>query len=165
MREKISKYVNLFPIEEQTGEGRLFRKMSRGSITRQVIGENTIAKFGEDIATWLGYSLEEAKRYTSHCFRRTGATLLAEKGASHPALKLAGGWRSDHACEGYINNSMRMKRGIANLLEDQPGNDSGSPIVSPKGLQDLGKGIFAIGVDENLIIISLFPIFIFAIIS
>ena len=91
----------------------------KGRITHSVIGENMIAKIGEDIAKWLGYSPEEARKFTSHTFRRSAATMLVENGVSRNILKLAGGWRSDRACEGYINDSTKMKRSIADLLAEE----------------------------------------------
>ena len=116
MREKVSKYYNLFTEEDKKGNGRFLRKMVKGRITEMVMGENMVAKAGEDIAKWLGYTESEAKKFTSHCFRRTAATILAENGISHDALKIAGGWHSDRACGGYIENSGKMKRGIADML-------------------------------------------------
>jgi integrase len=99
MRAKVSKYYNMFPEDQKRGNGRFLRKLQNGKVSANVLGENTIAKIGTDMALWLGYSPEVAKNYTSHCFRRTAATLLAEKGVSHDALKIAGGWKSDRACK------------------------------------------------------------------
>ncbi len=67
----------------------------------------------QDIARWLGKSPEEAKKYTAHCWRRTGATFVAESGASLQQVKLAGGWKSDAIAGTYIDNSERMKRTIS----------------------------------------------------
>ena len=119
MRSIVSKYYNLFSEEQKCSKERFFRKMIKGRITQGVIGENMIAKIGEDVARWLGYSPEDAKKYTSHCFRRSAATMLVESGVSHNVLKIAGGWRSDKACEGYINDSSKMKRSIADLLANE----------------------------------------------
>lgn len=48
--------------------------------------------------------------------RRTAATLLAEAGASIMVLKLLGDWKSDTVAQGYIENSTRLKRNIADML-------------------------------------------------
>jgi site-specific recombinase XerD len=64
MRAIVSKYYNLFSEELKCSKERFFRKMIKGRITQGVIGENMIAKIGEDVARWLGYSPEDAKKYT-----------------------------------------------------------------------------------------------------
>jgi hypothetical protein len=127
MRDKISKYYNLFDEVQKAPGSRLFRKMQNGKVTNQVIGVNTIAKVGSDIARYLGYSADEAKHYTSHCFRRTGAGMLAESGATILMLK-PGGWKSSTAAEGYVENSLNMKRKVANLFARELIE---APIIAP----------------------------------
>lgn len=58
-------------------------------MTDQVLGTNTIGKVPCQIAAYLGYP--NSKDYTGHCFRRTGATLLANVGKTLVQLKQAGG--------------------------------------------------------------------------
>ncbi|KAK4885396.1 hypothetical protein RN001_001667 [Aquatica leii] len=56
-----------------------------GKITKQSFGHNTIAQFPKKIATFLG--LNNADSFTGHCFRRTSATLLANRGGDVLQLK------------------------------------------------------------------------------
>jgi hypothetical protein len=137
MRDKISKYYNLFDEVQKAPGSRLFRKMQNGKVTNQVIGVNTIAKVGSDIARYLGYSADEAKHYTSHCFRRTGVGMLAESGATILMLKLAGGWKSSTAAEGYVENSLNMKRKVANLFARELIE---APIIAPILLPEVVSG-------------------------
>ena len=58
------------------------------------MGQDIIASISMDIAIFLG--LQDPHLYTSNCFRRTGATLLAE---SEISLE-RGIWKSTSACEG-----------------------------------------------------------------
>ena len=76
MVEIVKKYYAAIPVNDR--RGRYFRKMSDGCCTRQHLGINTIADIGKDIAKFLGK--EDWALYTSHCFRGTAATILAEKG-------------------------------------------------------------------------------------
>jgi hypothetical protein len=67
------------------------------------------------------------KEYTSHCFRRTAATILAESGASLSELKIAGAWNSSTVAESYIATSLRTKRTISDkmkIVENARGNTS-----------------------------------------
>jgi hypothetical protein len=74
-------------------EGSYARSVLNDKIaTKQVIGYHQVAKYSVEIAKFLGKS--DAKRYTSHSFRRSAATMRVESDASLSALKAAGGWRS-----------------------------------------------------------------------
>ena len=67
---------------------RFFLCYRNGKCTRQVIGVNTIANMPRIAAQFL--KLSEPERYTSHTFRRTSATLLADSGADILTLKRHG---------------------------------------------------------------------------
>jgi integrase len=82
---------------------------------KQNIGENMIAKVPKEIATYL--KKPHPEEYTSHCFRRTAATILAESGASLPELKIAGSWNSSTTAESYISTSLRTKRTISDKMK------------------------------------------------
>ena len=55
--------------------------------------------------------------YTSHCFRRSAATNLADAGVSFINLKRHGQWKSDSVAEAYIANSkvLRQEREVCLL--------------------------------------------------
>lgn len=77
---------------------RFFIKYYKGKCQRQVIGKNKIRQTPQIIASYLG--LENPKKYTGHCFRRTSATLLSNSGASTTMLKQLGGWKSLTVAQG-----------------------------------------------------------------
>ena len=113
-REILSKYYLATPEDQRVG--RFFRQVTNGVPGKQPMGINTIGNVGKDVAKYLGYSDKDVEQFTGHCFRRTGATILAECGASVSTLKIAGNWKSSTVAEGYINNSNRMKRNIASAF-------------------------------------------------
>jgi hypothetical protein len=90
-------------------------KDSTGTLGKQVIGINEIAAVPTKIAEFNNKS--NPKGYTSHCFRRSGATMLAESGASLPVMKIAGSWKSSSVAEGYIAQSVLTKRSIAEAID------------------------------------------------
>ena len=59
----------------------------------------------------------DPKNYTSHCFRRSAATNLADAGVSFINLKRHGQWKSDSVAKAYIANSkiLRQEREICLL--------------------------------------------------
>lgn len=74
--------------------GRFFRKLSLSKsgvikATHQVIGKHKLAGIGKTIAQTLG--LEDWQKYTGHCWRRTGATLMANAGLSLAQIRSATG--------------------------------------------------------------------------
>jgi len=96
----------------QKCEGRLLRKLTaKGNGTVRVIGKVTIAEIPKKIAEFL--KLPDAEKYTGHAFRRTGATLLANSGATLLTLKQAGAWKSDSVAQRYIAESDVPKREVA----------------------------------------------------
>jgi len=108
----VRRYLDCF--DQNARKGRLFRYTIGGKGTMKVIGINTVAKVPKSIAEYL--KKDNANKYTSHCFRRTAATLLAESGASLPIMKIAGGWKSSTVAEGYIQKSDHTKRKIADRM-------------------------------------------------
>ena len=87
-------------------------------VTNQVMGTNTMAKIGYEIAIFLGYSEEEARKFTSHTWRRSAATNMAANGASTEQIKHADNWKSISVAQRYIDSSTRMKTHIANFMSN-----------------------------------------------
>ena len=56
------------------------------------------------------------KGYSSHCWRRSAATNLADAGVSLINLKRHGQWQSDRVVEGYIANSLPLRQERLNCL-------------------------------------------------
>jgi integrase len=113
------KYINLRPKKLSTM--RLFLCYRSGKRTVQPVGINSFGKMPELIATFL--KLENSKMYTGHAFRRSAATLLSDCGADVRTLKRFGGWKSDTVVEGYVEDSLQNKIGIAKKIL---GNESSS---------------------------------------
>ena len=90
---------------------RLFVNFRNGKCINQGIGINTLASFPSKIATFL--QLEEPKTYTSHAFRRSAATWVADSGVDIINLKRFGGWKSDSVAQGYVGSSVSVKRTLA----------------------------------------------------
>ena len=57
--------------------------------------------------------------YTSHSFRQTGATILADAGIDMINLKRMRLWKSDSCVEGYLANSKYIKKKRATTLVNQ----------------------------------------------
>lgn len=108
----VKKYWSLRP--EGCNHSRFFVQFRDGKCTRQPIGVNTLGDFPGRLAKFL--KLPDAKSYTSHSFRRTSASLLADSGVETTILKRHGGWRSDKTAEGYVEQSLASKKNIAGRI-------------------------------------------------
>ncbi|KAF7987146.1 hypothetical protein HCN44_001336 [Aphidius gifuensis] len=95
----------------------IFFKLSKKKrCTKQRIGINKIGGAPKRIAEFL--KLPSANKFTRHCFRRTGATNLADTGANMTEIKLFDGWKSDKVAEGYLVDSRSNKRKIFNNMSN-----------------------------------------------
>lgn len=88
---------------------RVFVNYQAGKCTKQPVGVDTFGKIPSKIATYL--QPPNLATYTSHCFRRTSATLLMDAGGDITNLKRHGGWKSTTVAEG--ENSFSIKLDIA----------------------------------------------------
>lgn len=127
--EYIIKYRNLRPSKLSTT--RFFINYQKGKCTNQPIGKNKFLGTPKVIATYL--NLKDPYLYTGHSFRRTSATLLADAGADLLTLKRHGGWRSDSAAQGYVQDSVNNKRKIGDLIAGQVKKRRTSTITSKSG--------------------------------
>jgi len=101
---------------EEPHEGRLFVQYRNGKFVKQVHGKSWFSKLPFRIATFL--NKQDASKFTGHSIRRTSATLLADSGESLPNLKRFGRWKSDSVAEGYIDDSVGVKRKFATELQN-----------------------------------------------
>ena len=114
----ISEYVATIEPEERIGNPHLWRKIcgpDRAHRFGQNIGHNTTSEWGKVMARRLG--IDDWEKYTGHCFRRTGATQIADNGASIIQIMQRGNWRSSTVAEGYVAESNSGNMTIAGLLE------------------------------------------------
>lgn len=106
----VRKYMSLRP----SGPERFFLTYREKRCTVQPVGKNTFGKMPSKIASFLGLPNPEA--FTGHCLRRTSATALVNAGANMTTLKRHGGWRSSTVAEGYLADSMELKKKTARML-------------------------------------------------
>lgn len=99
------KYASLRP--QRVDSRRFFLKYYNGRCFNQVVGKNTIGSFPFKIASYL--KKENPKSFTGHSFRRTSATLLANKGVDVLALKKHGRWKLSSVAESYVEESLENK--------------------------------------------------------
>jgi integrase len=112
----IDAYLRTFGEGQREPDSRLFRKInSNMQATGQVIGKNTAAQFGKVIARTL--ELPFPDKYTSHCWRRSSITWMANDGLSLSVIKSVSGHTSDKVVQGYIDNSDLNKKGAAAALQ------------------------------------------------
>ena len=104
----VHRYFEFSPESER--KGRLLRYFVANKGTQRPIGKNKLGKYPQEVAKFL--ALDPAG-FSGHCWRRTGATILAEADVSVIQLKHAGGWRSDQVCQDYVEESKNEKIKIA----------------------------------------------------
>ncbi|KAJ8933118.1 hypothetical protein NQ318_005627 [Aromia moschata] len=90
--------------------------------TVQNVEMNKFENLGKQIAKYL--NLSDANLYTGHCFRRTSTTVLVDAGGDITALKRHGGWKSMTVAEGYIENSIKNKINVSNIILNSIENQS-----------------------------------------
>ncbi|KRT86793.1 hypothetical protein AMK59_1694 [Oryctes borbonicus] len=113
-------YVLLRPPAIETE--RLFLRYSNGQCCRQVVGKNIFSKIPQVIAKFL--QLPNASLYTGHCFKRTSASLLANKCSDLVPLNALGDWKSPQISEIYIEDSLSNKKIEAKSILNESSTDS-----------------------------------------
>ncbi|KAJ3621683.1 hypothetical protein MTP99_003791 [Tenebrio molitor] len=88
----VKSYAALRP--KNTTNKRFFLTYRNGRCVNNSIGINTMGKVSKEIATFL--RLPQPELYTGHCFRRSSATQLANRGGDLLTLKHHGGWKSSN---------------------------------------------------------------------
>ena len=73
-----------------------------------VVGKNTIATYGIRFAALL--NLPNPQLYTGHTFRRSGASLLADAGASENDIQKFLNHKNPTTSRGYIDRSKKRAR-------------------------------------------------------
>jgi hypothetical protein len=91
-----------------------FLNYQNGKSYKQVVGINKIGEQPKIIAQYL--KLPNPELFTGHCFRRTGATILADAGGDTLTVKNFGGWKSTQVMETYVEESLHKKEKIGNTI-------------------------------------------------
>ena len=105
----VKKYAELRPAH--TTRERFFLQYRKGKCIDQVIGKNAFVTMSKSIARYL--NLPNPEKYTSHCYRRTSATVFVDNGAYTFELQRLGGWKSAAVAQSYVDESMRNKKQAA----------------------------------------------------
>jgi hypothetical protein len=83
-----------------------------------------LAKFSKQIAETL--KLPNPTKYTSHSFKRSSITWMADEGLSLPQIKAATGHKSDTVVQQYIDTSKVQKRTAASAVGVKSSSSSSS---------------------------------------
>ena len=123
--ELFQRYYNQLP--ERYRSGKLFKRW-KNNVTppgyrMQHHGMNHLKMVGSRIAEIL--EIPNPQAYTGHCFRRSGATHMANAGASTKQLKCKGRWASDSVADRYIGSSTKTLEKDARMMQDIP-SDQGT---------------------------------------
>ncbi|KAJ8685968.1 hypothetical protein QAD02_021761 [Eretmocerus hayati] len=95
---------------------RLFLTFRNGTFINSPTGIGTVGRVPKVIATFL--KLPDIKQYTSHCIRRTAATIFADTGANLEELMRFGVWKSLGCARGYVADSRFTKDKMAHQITD-----------------------------------------------
>lgn len=83
----------------------LFHKASKAyyGFETSPIGKNNFDTISKMIA--IDLNKENSNQYITHCYRRTGASILASMGASNEEIRVMGDWKSSDVATHYIRDS------------------------------------------------------------
>jgi integrase len=124
-------YRKYLLLRQANSPARIFLGYRNGKCIRQPIGRNMIATYPRMIAGLL--NLPNPTSFTSHAFRRSSATWMADSGVDMLNLKRFGGWKSDTSAQGYIAESVGNKKRLAETLQAD----------SPKKIVDIQTTVLA----------------------
>ena len=99
-----SKYLSLR--SEKAGERFFLNWNSTSKKFIQNMGPNSLQEIPRDIAKSL--QLANVSDFTFHCFRRSGATSLADNGLQMLDIQRAGRWKSSKVVEGMTNKFRQL---------------------------------------------------------
>ncbi len=95
------------------GCGRLWRRNN----SEKELGRTTIAETPRVVAKFL--KLQNAEKYTGHGLRATGATWMADHGATELELMQAGNWKNPNIAREYIRQSLASQRRRTQLISGE----------------------------------------------
>ncbi|KAL1514369.1 hypothetical protein ABEB36_003637 [Hypothenemus hampei] len=127
----IRKYIELRP--SYTSHQRFFLTYRRGKCIPSPIGINKIGEVPKNIAKFL--KLPNPEKYTGHCFRRSSASNLANKGGDLLTIKKFAGWKSSAVAESYVDASIKKRIEIAKMFSpDKP--EVSISTITPNSVED-----------------------------
>ena len=96
---------------------RFLKNGSKNGKRKQNMGRNMLTYVPKRACEVLGM---DHSGYTTHCWRRSAAMNMADRGISLLNLKRAGGWTSDAVAQQYIGSSKKVRVDNMRLLEPEP---------------------------------------------
>ena len=120
-------------LELSSGATKLMQKNSSIVGTKQMIGKQTAANYGKDIARIIG--LPNPDSYTGQCWRGTSATYCADGGMTELEIMNVTGHKSAKSARVYIDNSRSSKRKASSILAI----DGAPQIATPRPQSALPK--------------------------
>lgn len=124
-----------------------FVNYQNGKCSKQVVGINKIGNQPKIIAKFL--KLPNPECYTGHCFRRSGATILADATGDIMTVKNFGGWKSTPVMESYIEHSLAKKEKIGNAIVKSINTQENNLENIQKNVQTFGSNILASSSECN----------------
>ena len=106
-RELFKRYIEEVRDDSDVSSRFLKNHNKAGSYRVQNCGRGSVNDTVKHVCTELALN---DKKYTGHAFRRSAATNLADAGVGIVNLKRHGLWKSPAAAEGYIANSVPLRR-------------------------------------------------------
>ena len=85
---------------------------------RAVIGKNQLDELSKEIAQTL--ETDDYERYTTHTYRRSGATILASLGANNEETRLMGDCKSPQVAVRYVADSDVPRQNTLRKAPDVP---------------------------------------------
>ena len=106
----LDEYIELCSDSKQRFLRNPVRSNKRSGLTvyAQNVGKNNFGEWGKEMAEFL--EKDDPKLYTSHCWRRSGATNLANNGATELQLKRAGQWSSISSACAYLDDNENARK-------------------------------------------------------
>jgi hypothetical protein len=116
----LTPYIDTYKSQSAKNSSRFLKNPQKrvkagGKVFVQNVRKNNFANWGKDFALTLHKTVPDT--YTSHCWRRSGATNLANNGGTELQLKRAGQWSSIKSACGYTEDSEFARKQQLELLE------------------------------------------------
>jgi integrase len=112
---------------------------ARQIFCKQVMGKSNVALLAKKIAKFLD---KNPTNYSSHSFRRSGATAMVEGGCTTEQLTIAGGWASESVARSYYADTDRgamersawMSRSASSSSSSSSGSHVPPAVASPQAV-------------------------------
>jgi hypothetical protein len=147
--ELVMKYLSFCPLDFTPT--RFFFQYHKGKASKQLVGLNLIGKIPLNIASFL--HLNNPEKYTSHSFRRSSASWLANTSADKNTIMRHRGWRSTTVAEGYVETSVGCKKRIATQIFTSEENAPPEKMIKLSNSENV-ENIIKVSDSKNMSIVN-----------